>query len=164
MPGGSGGSTAPRRAIILYRVAEPPLGPAYHLERDVFNVSGVFTLSVQCRLASSHVLPGCPPCDRLHGHTWTVRAFWEFSGLDEHGMGANFRDLKAMLGREVHDRFDHRHLNDIAPFSTVPPTAENLAREVFTILRERPLPGPRGRLARVEVWEGPEACAAYAEP
>lgn len=134
--------------------------PSHHLDN---NVSGTFTLSVQCRLASSHVLPGCPPCDRLHGHTWTVRAFWEFSGLDEHGMGTNFRELKAVLGREVHDRFDHRHLNDIAPFDTVPPTAENLAREVFAILREHRAAGPRGRLARVEVWEGPEACAAYAE-
>jgi len=126
-------------------------------------MTGTFTLSVQCRLASSHVLEGCPPCDRMHGHTWTVHAFWEFAGLDQHGMGANFRDLKAVLRREVHDRFDHRHLNDIAPFDRVPPTAENLAREVFVLLREKYQPGPRGKLARVEVWEGPEACAAYEE-
>lgn len=126
-------------------------------------MSGIFTLSVQCRLASSHVLPGCPPCDRLHGHTWTVRAFWDYGALDEHGMGANFRDLKEVLRREVHERFDHRHLNDIAPFDRVSPTAENLAREVFRILRERFDAGASGRLARVEVWEGPEACAAYQE-
>lgn len=126
-------------------------------------MTGIFTLSVQCRLASSHVLEGCPPCDRMHGHTWTVRAFWEFTGLDAHGMGANFRDLKDVLRREVHERFDHRHLNDIAPFDRVSPTAENLAREVFGLLREKYALGPHGRLARVEVWEGPEACAAYAE-
>ena len=127
-------------------------------------MNGTFTLSVQCRLASSHVLPGCPPCDRLHGHTWTVRAFWEFTGLDATGMGVNFRDLKDLLRREVHDRFDHRHLNDIAPFDQVPPTAENLAREVFALLREHPPAPARGNLARVEVWEGPDACAAYQEP
>jgi 6-pyruvoyltetrahydropterin/6-carboxytetrahydropterin synthase len=126
-------------------------------------MAGTFTLSVQCRLASSHVLDGCPPCDQLHGHTWTVRACWEFSSLDALGMGANFRELRGLLGREVHDRFDHRHLNDVAPFDRVPPTAENLAREVFTILREKYNPGARGRLARVEVWEGTDACAAYAE-
>jgi len=126
-------------------------------------MTAVFTLSVQCRLASSHVLEGCPPCDRLHGHTWTVRAFWEFGDLDQHGMGANFRDLKDVLRREVHDRFDHRHLNDIPPFDRVPPTAENLAREVFALLREKYRPGAQGRLARVEVWEGPDACAAYSE-
>ena len=126
-------------------------------------LSARFTLSVECRLASSHILPGCPPCDRLHGHTWTVRAFWTFTGLDEQGMGANFRDLKQILRSEVHERYDHRHLNDIAPFDSVPPTAENLAREVFRMLTERVIAGVHGGLTRVEVWEGPEACAAYEE-
>jgi 6-pyruvoyltetrahydropterin/6-carboxytetrahydropterin synthase len=97
----------------------------------------------------------------LHGHTWTVRAFWSFDALDENGMGANFRDLKQVLRTEVHDRYDHRHLNDIEPFDRVPPTAENLAREVFRIVSERFRAG--GNLVRVEVWEGPEACASYEE-
>jgi len=97
----------------------------------------------------------------MHGHTWTVRVFWSYPSLDDNGMGANFRDLKDVLRREVHDRFDHRHLNDIEPFDRVPPTAENLAREVFVLLRERFK--SRGRLLRVEVWEGPEACATYEE-
>jgi 6-pyruvoyltetrahydropterin/6-carboxytetrahydropterin synthase len=92
-----------------------------------------------------------------------VRAFWEYLTLDENGMGANFRDLRDVLHREVHARFDHRHLNDIPPFDTRPPTAENLAREVFVLLRERFGPGGRGRLRRVEVWEGPDACATYEE-
>jgi 6-pyruvoyltetrahydropterin/6-carboxytetrahydropterin synthase len=92
-----------------------------------------------------------------------VRAFWSFPALDEHGMGANFRDLKELLGREIHDRYDHRHLNDIEPFDRVPPTAENLAREVFKLLRERFRPPVGGKLVRIEVWEGPEACAAYEE-
>ena len=126
-------------------------------------MAGTFTLSVQCRLAASHVLPGCPPCDRLHGHTWTVRAYWAFAALDEMGMGMNFRDLKEALRREIRERYDHQHLNDIPPFDRVPPTAENLAREVFRIVRENVDAGPDGRLARVEVWEGPESCAAYEE-
>lgn len=88
---------------------------------------------------------------------------WAFSSLDEHGMGTNFRDLKQILRSEVHDRYDHRHLNDIPPFDRVPPTAENLARQVFLHLNERFSLAPRGRLLRVEVWEGPEACAAYQE-
>jgi len=78
-------------------------------------------------------------------------------------MGANFRDLKQILRSEVHERYDHRHLNDIAPFDRVPPTAENLAREVFRMLTERVIAGVHGGLTRVEVWEGPEACAAYEE-
>ena len=126
-------------------------------------MSESFTLSVECRLAASHVLPGCPPCDRLHGHTWTVRAHWRFARLDERGMGVNFRTLREALGRLVQEPFDHRHLNDIEPFDRIPPTAENLAREVFGILRDGFAPGEGGRLVKVEVWEGPESCVAYTE-
>ena len=132
----------------MTRTGKPPL-------------SETFTLSVQCRLAASHTLPGCPPCDRLHGHTWTVRAFWRYSGLDEGGMGTNFRALKDLLRCEVEERFDHRHLNDVAPFDRVSATTENLAREIWRALSEAFDPGPQGRLVRVEVWEGPESCVAY---
>lgn len=124
-------------------------------------MSEKFTLSVECRLAASHVLPDCPPCDRLHGHTWTVRAHWKFGRLDDAGMGTNFRTLRRALDELVHARFDHRHLNDIEPFDAVPPTAENLARVVFHILREEFEPGASGELTRVEVWEGPDSCVAY---
>ena len=124
-------------------------------------MSEKFTLSVECRLAASHVLPGCPPCDRPHGHTWTVRAFWAFGQVDEAGMGMNFRTLRQGLRELVHDRFDHRHLNDIEPFDEIVPTAENLAREVYRILREQFDAGSHGKLVRVEVWEGPESCVAY---
>ncbi len=126
-------------------------------------MSGTFTLSVSCRLAASHVLPQCPPCDRLHGHTWTVRAYWRFDALDAHGMGANFRDLRRVLHERVHEPFDHVHLNDVPPFDRLPPTAENLAQEVWQRLCDAVDTGGRGGLWRVEVWEGPESCVAYSE-
>lgn len=126
-------------------------------------MSGTFTLSVECRLAASHVLPDCPPCDRLHGHTWTVRGHWAFSALNASGMGVNFRTLRKALGELIHDRYDHQHLNEMAPFDAVPPTAENLARESFRILREGIELPAGGALVKVEVWEGPESCVAYTE-
>jgi 6-pyruvoyltetrahydropterin/6-carboxytetrahydropterin synthase len=131
--------------------------------RKRITVSGVYALSAECILAASHVIPGCPPCDRLHGHTWTVKAHWSFTVLDEHGMGVNFRTLKELLRTQVRVRFDHRHLNDIPPFDKIPATAENLAKEVFNLLKASFDPGPGGWLARVEVWEGPVSCAAYEE-
>jgi 6-pyruvoyltetrahydropterin/6-carboxytetrahydropterin synthase len=99
----------------------------------------------------------------MHGHTWTVRAYWDFAALDTHGMGMNFRDLKAALREHIYERYDHRHLNDISPFGETPPTAENLAREVYRVLAGELDTGPDGRLSRVEIWEGPESCAAYRE-
>jgi 6-pyruvoyltetrahydropterin/6-carboxytetrahydropterin synthase len=97
----------------------------------------------------------------MHGHTWTVRAYWDFTALDASGMGVNFHDLKGALQLQVRDRFDHQHLNDIPPFDDISPTAENLAKEVFGLLSGSFDTG--SVLARVEVWEGPESCAAYRE-
>ena len=71
--------------------------------------------------------------------------------------------LKDVLRREVRERYDHRHLNDLHPFEDHPPTAENFARHVFALLKDNFDPRPVGCLARVEVWEGPEAYAAYQE-
>lgn len=90
-----------------------------------------------------------------------MRAFWTFIGLDEFGMGTNFHVLKSALREFVHDRFDHQHLNDIEPFVEVLPTTENLAKEVFRVLDTSFEPGTGGKLARVEVWEGPESCVSY---
>jgi 6-pyruvoyltetrahydropterin/6-carboxytetrahydropterin synthase len=126
-------------------------------------VSGTYTLSVEKKLSVSHILADCSPCDRLHGHTWRVRAEWVFSGLDGAGMGVDFRVLKDVLGQEVGERFDHQHLNDVSPFDKLQPTAENFAKEIYSLLRRSFDPGPAGRLKRVEVWEGPEAFAAYEE-
>jgi 6-pyruvoyltetrahydropterin/6-carboxytetrahydropterin synthase len=78
-------------------------------------------------------------------------------------MGVNFRVLKGVLEEQIRDRYDHRHLNDIPPFDRTPPTAENLARETYRVLVEGFDAGSNGRLVRVEVWEGPESCAAYEE-
>jgi len=76
-------------------------------------------------------------------------------------MGMNFRTLKQALLDLIYERFDHRHLNDLPPFDELPPTAENLAREIYRILGSEFVAGEHGELSRVEVWEGPESCVAY---
>lgn len=122
-----------------------------------------YTISVQCTFSASHTLPGCPPCDRLHGHTWTLRASWSFEKLGERGMGADFSTLKRLLEERVTGVYDHRHLNEVAPFDTVVPTAENLAREFYAILKEETGRMGGGVLEMVEVREGPENSVSYRE-
>jgi 6-pyruvoyltetrahydropterin/6-carboxytetrahydropterin synthase len=124
-------------------------------------MSGRFLLSVDGRFSASHTLPDCPPCDRLHGHTWTVRATWVFTDLDDKGMGINFSVLQQKLDELILHVYDHNHLNDLDPFDRLPPTAENLAKAFFLRLRDNYDPGPAGVLQRVEVWEGSTCCAAY---
>jgi 6-pyruvoyltetrahydropterin/6-carboxytetrahydropterin synthase len=86
-----------------------------------------------------------------------------FTGLDEKGMGADFSALRKLLHAIVRERFDHRHLNDVEPFTEMVPTAENLAREFFRLLAAKTPAGSGGRLSKVEVWEGPENFVAYEE-
>ncbi len=126
-------------------------------------MNGRFILSVEGHFSASHTLPGCPPCDKLHGHTWKVRATWVFTDLDDKGMGANFSVLEDALSTHILEVYDHGHLNELEPFDHVDPTAENLAKTFFCILKDRFEPGPSGSIHRVEVWEDPGNCAAYEE-
>jgi 6-pyruvoyltetrahydropterin/6-carboxytetrahydropterin synthase len=126
-------------------------------------MSGKYTVSVSCHFSASHTLPGCPPCDRLHGHTWRVRGEWVFTELTAGGMGADFSDLKARLEKQIRAVYDHAHLNDTPPFDRIIPTAENLAREFYHLLRTDDDPDSKGRIERVEVWEGPDNSVTYEE-
>ena len=124
-------------------------------------MSGRFILSVDGRFSASHTLPDCPPCDRLHGHTWKVRATWVFTDLDDKGMGMNFSVLQQQLDTHILNVYDHNHLNNLKPFDQILPTAENLAKVFFLRLQKNYNPGSAGILQKVEVWEGSSCCAAY---
>jgi 6-pyruvoyltetrahydropterin/6-carboxytetrahydropterin synthase len=101
-------------------------------------------------------------CSRVHGHNWVLRVYYEFETIDDRGLTVDFFDLKAGLERVILPRFDHIHLNDIAPFDTVSPTSENMAVEIFRICRDE-LEFEGGRLKEVELWETPRDKVSYAE-
>ena len=61
-------------------------------------------------------------------------AYFVFSGAVDPatGMLMNISEIKERVGQVLHDGFDHKFLNEDNPaFATVPPTAENVARELF---------------------------------
>jgi len=94
-----------------------------------------------------------------HGHNWRIRAFFRADALNDRGLAMDFRVLKANLWEAVAP-YDHRHLNDLEAFSSVEPTAEELARIVFSRLQGS-LPKSHVRLDRVEVWMTDTGCAVY---
>ena len=62
-------------------------------------------------------------------------AYFVFSGSVDPatGMLMNISEIKERAGRVLHDGFDHKFLNEDNPaFANVPPTAENIARELFS--------------------------------
>jgi 6-pyruvoyltetrahydropterin/6-carboxytetrahydropterin synthase len=119
----------------------------------------VYELTVKGHFDAAHSLRGYPgECRELHGHTWDVEATVQGEQLDDIDIVYDFKQLKTDLA-SVLDRFDHGFLNEIEPFDTLNPTAENLARVVYEAL-ERTV-GDAVRVKEVAVWESPVARIVY---
>ena len=120
-----------------------------------------FSVCKDFRFAAAHQIRGHRGgCENLHGHSYRVRVWVRANALDALGMVVDFADLKAAMD-EVVGPFDHRFLNEIAPFDERNTTAELLAQYVFAELRKR-VDDDRVRVTRVEVWESDSAFASYA--
>lgn len=120
----------------------------------------MYALTVRDHFDAAHSLRGYDgECSRLHGHTWDVEVTVEGSGLDAVGILYDFKRLKADL-RTVLDPFDHRCLDEVAPFDTMNATAENLAREIHERLATA-MASAGVTVSEVAVWESPVARIVY---
>lgn len=121
----------------------------------------MFEVSIRASFAAAHHLRAYHgSCERLHGHNWEAEVTLRSEALNEVGMVMDFRELKQAVA-SVLESWDHRYLNEVPPFQTVNPTAENLARTLFQDLTRR-LP-QTVRIARTTVWESPGCGASYSE-
>jgi 6-pyruvoyltetrahydropterin/6-carboxytetrahydropterin synthase len=121
-----------------------------------------YTLKVVSDFASAHQLHGYPgECSRLHGHNWKLEVEVQATELDEVGMGIDFKAIK-QAARQASDRLDHRHLNELEPFTASNPTAENIAAYLYREIAGQ-LNGPRIRVVAVTLWETERACVRYTE-
>ena len=121
-----------------------------------------YTMKIVTDFAAAHLLRDYPgACSRLHGHNWKVEVEVNASSLDKVGMGIDFKDIKAAT-KDVVETMDHRFLNDLAPFDTINPTAENIAAHIYTTLAGI-LNDDRVRVAAVTIWETERACVTYTE-
>lgn len=119
----------------------------------------MYELSVKSHFDAAHHLPGYPgECAGLHGHTWDVEVVVEGEELDEVGIVYDFKRLKEDLAT-VLGPLDHVCVNDVPPFDSLNPTAENLARHIFEALT-RDIP-TTVRVKEVSVWESPIARITY---
>lgn len=125
----------------------------------------MFEITLEESIPAAHALRAYQgACERAHGHNYRVRVTLEGGQLDEAGLLMDFVELRRLL-REVLEPFDHRMLNEVAPFDALNPTAENLARHFFEQLAlrlaARAPKAPGVRVAEVRVWETPGSAAAY---
>jgi 6-pyruvoyltetrahydropterin/6-carboxytetrahydropterin synthase len=88
-----------------------------------------------------------------HGHNYVLEVTVEGDPDPVTGMVLDLKDLKDILEQEVVGPMDHRFLNyEVEPFSTVVPTTENVAHEIWRRLEKR-LSSPTASLAQVRLFE-----------
>jgi 6-pyruvoyltetrahydropterin/6-carboxytetrahydropterin synthase len=122
----------------------------------------MFEVAVEQNFASAHALRNYKGrCENVHGHNWKVRVVIEGEKLDATGMLVDFLDVKSFMG-EILDRIDHQFLNEIPPFDSINPSAENIAEYFYQQLTgkfaETPVPV---RIREVKIWETEIQSATY---
>ena len=121
-----------------------------------------YKLKTITEFASAHTLRDYPgACSRMHGHNWKVELEAIATSLDEVGMGIDFKKMKN-AANEIGDQMDHRYLNDLEPFKTINPTAENIAAYMFQEISTR-LNSDTIKVHAVTLWETDRACVRYSE-
>ena len=124
----------------------------------------MFEVSVDETFAAGHALRGYKgKCENVHGHNYRVRVTLQGDSLDQIGLLYDFVHLKQMM-KDVIQVLDHRFMNEIPPFDTVNPSAENIAKYFYEqAARKLPRAASGARLESVTVWESDTTCATYRE-
>lgn len=122
----------------------------------------MYQVSVEETFSAGHALRGYRgKCENVHGHNYRVRVTLEGPQLDSIGLLCDFVELKQVL-REIIGRLDHQFINDLEPFQTVNPSAENMAKYFYEQVARQMKNLPRGaRVADIVVWETDTASARY---
>ncbi len=120
----------------------------------------MFTLCVKESFAAAHRLEAYHgKCENLHGHNFTVEAFFEGEQLNEEGMLVDFAVLKEHV-RTALAELDHKYINEIPFFKEKASSSEYIALYLHDRLR-RLLKEKGASVKEVRVWESEKVYAAY---
>jgi len=122
----------------------------------------MFQVSVEETFSAGHALRGYKgKCENVHGHNYRVRVTIEGPQLDSIGLLVDFTHVKAVV-RGIIGGLDHQFINDLEPFRTVNPSAENLAKYFYdeTSAKLKQLPAG-AKISQVTIWETDTAFAQY---
>ncbi len=117
----------------------------------------MISIEYSCHFDAAHqlALPYDSPCNRRHGHRYTIEIIASAAQL-EHGMVVDYNILKQTV-----DEFDHCDLNERDEFiqSDLQTTAENIAAVLAAKLQKAV--GTRVTIDEVTVRETPRAAARW---
>ncbi len=125
----------------------------------------MFEVTVEKSFAAGHYLRNYKgKCEKPHGHNYKVQLTLQGRDLDKAGLLLDFKDLKNVVGTVI-ERLDHQMINDLEPFQTLNPSAENLARYFYQQAGTHLglLTDGRVQVKEVTVWETDDAAATYFE-
>src|SRR5580658_116084 len=125
----------------------------------------MYEVTVEAGFSSGHYLRNYHgKCENPHGHNYKVQVTLAGKDLDNAGLLLDFKLLKQVM-RPVIDRIDHQMLNDLEPFITMNPSAENIAK-YFYDQTNRELAGMTAGRVRVKdctIWETDTTTSTYYE-
>ncbi len=138
----------------------PVTGPEHPVPARKEGVKAMYEVMLENHFEAAHYLRGYEgKCESLHGHGYRIVVRIRVTQLNEIGLSWDFTDIKAKLGL-VLERYDHTCLNDIKPFDSINPSAENIASTIYGEFNEK-LAAGQAKLVSVEVWETPYQGVAY---
>jgi 6-pyruvoyltetrahydropterin/6-carboxytetrahydropterin synthase len=92
-----------------------------------------------------------------------VRVILAGKELDRTGLLYDFVHLKQVI-QEVIRSLDHKYLNELPPFDTLNPSAENIARHIYDRTAQQLPKAPNAAaISSVTVWETETSAATYRE-
>lgn len=125
-------------------------------------MTGSFTVRVEARFEAAHFLREYRGISEpLHGHSYKVEAELAAAGggVDGDAIAVDFVSAKRKL-EALAKTLDYGCINDVPPFDTVNPTAENIA-EWFARGLQSAVADEAAIVVAVTVWEGPVNSVTY---
>ncbi|MDP9193694.1 MAG: 6-carboxytetrahydropterin synthase [Acidobacteriota bacterium] len=121
-----------------------------------------FTVRVEARFESAHYLREYRGISEpLHGHSYKVEADLAArgGGVDGDAIAVDFVSAKRKL-EALAKTLDYGCINDIPPFTTINPSAENIA-EWFATELQSAVSNEDAVVVAVTIWEGPVNSVTY---
>ena len=95
----------------------------------------------------------------MHGHNWKVEVEVCGNKLDNIGMVIDFKEIRNKTN-DVVNQLDHRFLNDLDSFKEINPTAENIAKYIYTelsiILNKKQV-----EVKSIKLWETDKSAVTF---
>lgn len=107
------------------------------IRRETFNAAHRLYKAEWSDAKNAEIFGACSN-PNWHGHNYVLEV--KVSGMidEETGFLVDLKWLKQLIQEMVIERFDHKNLNmDTIEFKNLNPTAENIARVIYDLLREK---------------------------